>query len=189
MENKYNSTVHFNILTMKYNRRSFIKRLGLLYGSLLLIPSCNRTISPIDEHIECLNALCNQIIPEDEFPGAVSAGATSFIKKQLDLHLDYCKDAYVKGLNALQNYCKKNFGKKFEMLSSFAQIQLMQEMEKGQLKGNEWKEISSNVFFALILKHTMMSFYGSPRHGGNKGYISYKMLRLDVPLVIGQNRY
>lgn len=177
------------MLTMKYNRRSFIKRLGLLYGSLLLIPSCNKTVSPIDEYIECLNALCNQIIPEDEFPGAVSAGASAFIKKQLDLHLDYCKNSYLKGLNALQNYCQKNFGKNFELLPSSTQIQLMKEMEKNSLKGNEWQTIDSGTFFALVLKHTMMSFYGSPRHGGNKGYVSYKMLQLDVPLVIGQNRY
>jgi gluconate 2-dehydrogenase gamma chain len=33
-----------------------------------------------------------------------------------------------------------------------------------------------------------MGFYGSPRHGGNKDYISYRMLGLDYPLIIGRNK-
>ena len=35
----------------------------------------------------------------------------------------------------------------------------------------------------------MQGFYGSPRHGGNKDYASYRMLGLDYPNIIGQNRY
>jgi len=35
----------------------------------------------------------------------------------------------------------------------------------------------------------MQGYYGSPRHGGNKDNMSYKMLKLDYPVVIGQNRY
>ena len=35
----------------------------------------------------------------------------------------------------------------------------------------------------------MQGFYGSPRHGGNRNYVSYKMLGLEYPRVIGQNRY
>ena len=36
---------------------------------------------------------------------------------------------------------------------------------------------------------TMQVFYGAPRHGGNKNFMSYKMLGLDMPVVTGQNRY
>jgi gluconate 2-dehydrogenase gamma chain len=35
----------------------------------------------------------------------------------------------------------------------------------------------------------MQSYYGSSRHGGNKNNTSYKMLQLDYPVIIGQNRY
>jgi hypothetical protein len=35
----------------------------------------------------------------------------------------------------------------------------------------------------------MQGFYGSPRHGGNSNYVSYKMMKLDYPHVMGQNRY
>ena len=35
----------------------------------------------------------------------------------------------------------------------------------------------------------MQGFYGSPRHGGNRNYASYRMLGLEYPPVLGQNRY
>jgi gluconate 2-dehydrogenase gamma chain len=34
----------------------------------------------------------------------------------------------------------------------------------------------------------MQGFYGSPRHGGNRDYLSYRMLGIDYPQVIGRNR-
>jgi gluconate 2-dehydrogenase gamma chain len=35
----------------------------------------------------------------------------------------------------------------------------------------------------------MQGFYGSPRHGGNKNYMSYQMMGIDFPLVVGRNHY
>jgi gluconate 2-dehydrogenase gamma chain len=40
-----------------------------------------------------------------------------------------------------------------------------------------------------VLDHTRQGFYGSPRHGGNRDYASYRMLGLAYPNLIGQNRY
>ena len=176
---------------MNYNRRTFIKNIGLLYGSFLLIPSCNGVgVSVIDDgYTACLEALCNQIIPDDEYPGAVKTGAVNFIRRQLVAHLDYCRDDYRKGLSALQIYCQNRFGKKFEQLASDKQIALMQQMENNSATGSEWEAIAADKFFAMVLKHTMMSFYGAPRHGGNRDYVSHRMLRLDAPLLIGRNKY
>ena len=33
----------------------------------------------------------------------------------------------------------------------------------------------------MILEHSMQGFYGSPEHGGNRGYASFKMLDIDYP--------
>jgi gluconate 2-dehydrogenase gamma chain len=41
----------------------------------------------------------------------------------------------------------------------------------------------------LAVDRTMQGFYGAPRHGGNKDYASFKMMKLDYPLLVGQNRY
>jgi len=64
----------------------------------------------------------------------------------------------------------------------------MQSMEKGEIKSDLWK-VSPKEFFNKLLDRTMQGFYGSPRHGGNKDYVSFKMMRLDYPALIGQNRY
>jgi len=34
----------------------------------------------------------------------------------------------------------------------------------------------------------MQGFYGNPRHGGNRDYASYRMLGLDYPQLVGQDR-
>ena len=165
--------------------------MGLLYGSLLFLPACSNRHAAIlsNEDCDCLSALCNQIIPDDEYPGAVKTGSVNFIKKQLAAHLDYCRDDYRTGISSLQAYCQNNFGKKFEQLPSDRQIEVMREMEEKRLTGSEWTGVQADAFFAMVLKHCMMGFYGAPRHGGNKDFASFRMLRLDAPLVVGQNRY
>lgn len=62
-------------------------------------------------------------------------------------------------------------------------------LESNQLKETEWSQGKPSDFFNLIRSHTMQGFYGSPIHGGNKDYMSFEMLKIDYPLVIGQNRY
>ena len=176
---------------MNYTRRAFIKNVGVLYGSLLFLPACSNRPAAIlsDEEADCLTALCNQIIPDDEYPGAVKTGSVTFIRKQLASHFDYCKNDYRNGIASLQAHCQNSFEKKFEQLASEQQIRVMQEMEESKLTGNEWGNIQAGAFFAMVLKHCMMGFYGAPRHGGNKDYASFRMLRLDAPLIVGQNRY
>lgn len=80
-------------------------------------------------------------------------------------------------------------GKKFEELSFTEQTTILEKMEAGELTGDYWKGHPSSDFFVLLRQHSLQGFYGSPGHGGNRGYISYKMLGLDYPNVIGQNRY
>ena len=178
-------------LAMNCNRRTFIKNLGVLYGSLLFLPACSYKPAALlsSEEVDCLNALCNQLVPDDEYLGAIKTGSVNFIKKQLASHLDYCKDDYRNGIASLQAYCQNSFGKKFEQLPSDRQIEIMRKMEENELTGNEWEEIQPGAFFAMVLKHCMMGYYGAPRHGGNKDFTSFRMLRLDVPLIVGQNRY
>ena len=60
-------------------------------------------------------------------------------------------------------------------------------IEGNKMDNSVWERPSD--FFHLILAHTMQGYYGSPIHGGNKDYMSFNMLGLDYPLVVGQNRY
>jgi gluconate 2-dehydrogenase gamma chain len=62
-------------------------------------------------------------------------------------------------------------------------------MEAGKMDGPGWSDGFDMKFFEIVRDHSMQAFYGSPVHGGNRNKISYKMLKLDYPLIIGQNRY
>jgi gluconate 2-dehydrogenase gamma chain len=141
------------------------------------------------EEASCLIALCEQIIPADEDPGATDAGVINFIDKQTTLRFPDDEAIFKNGIVALQAFCKEKHNCLFEQLSSVEQVSIMKDMERNKLPGEYWQKANQASFFNLVLRRTMQGFYGSPRHGGNKDYVSYRMMKLDYPLLIGQNRY
>lgn len=177
------------------NRRTFIKQCIALYGSLLLMPACKS--HPDEQTCRCftkpeeesLGAICEQFIPTDDYPGAKEAGVVNFIDKLLYQRFPELKEPYQKGLLALDKYCRDTFGKSFPELLGKEQTALLQQMEQNKLPETYWKDIPQRRFFDMVLRNTMQGYYGPPRHGGNKDYVSYRMMRLDYPLLIGQNRY
>ena len=178
---------------MNYTRRDFIRKMGLLYGSVLLYPSCTSNVTPYrvftKAEAECLIALCEQIIPADQDAGATDADVITYIDRQTYLRFPNQLPTYQKGIAALQATCQEEHGMSFEKMDASRQIETMKQLEQGKLPAAHWEDISQQSFFSLVVSRTMQGFYGSPRHGGNKDYVSYRMLRLDYPLVVGQNRY
>ncbi len=174
------------------NRRIFIKSAGLAFGSVLLFPACLKQSSIYhffsNEEALCMIALCEQIIPKDSSPGATNAGVIFYIDKQLSGIFQYDQETYRTGIKNLQDYCSNKSGKSFEKHSAEDQIQIMKLMESNQMSETEWSGKNPANFFNLLLSHTMQGFYGSPIHGGNKDNISFKMLRIDYPLVVDQNQ-
>ena len=178
---------------MGYNRREFVKTLGLAYGSILLMPSCSSRVSVYrvftNDEASCLIALCEQIIPADQDPGATDAGVINFIDKQTAERFPDDLSVYQQGIASLQAFCKTRHDKLFEQLGSAAQIEIMENMEQNKLPEEHWSDVKPSSFFNLVLQRTMQGFYGSPRHGGNKDFVSYRMMKLEYPLLVGQNRY
>ena len=175
------------------NRRDFIKTASLAFGSVLFFPSCLKHNSTYRfftiEEANCIIAICEQIIPKDKSPGATDAGVIYYIDRQLSGVFNYDQETYRKGIKNLQSYCSGKFGKTFDLIIPADQIKVMKMMESNQINESEWPKSKPSDFFNLVLSHTMQGFYGSPIHGGNKDYLSFEMLRIDYPLVIGQNRY
>ena len=177
----------------KPNRRDFIKSASLAFGSVLLFPSCLKQnnfyhfFSP--EEALCIIAFCEQIIPKDESPGATDAGVIYYIDRQLSGVFQYNQETYRNGIKDLQEYCTQKHGKTFEKLIFDEQTNILKKLESNELSQTEWTKGKASDFFNLVRSHTMQGFYGSPIHGGNKDYMSFEMLKIDYPLVIGQNRY
>lgn len=166
-----------------------------MYGSLLLMPACRNDIGKQQYRCfstpesTCLDAICEQLIPTDEFLGAKDAGVVNYIDKLLYQRFPELKAAYTNGIQSLEQYCTETFGKSFAGLTSDEQHHILRQMERNELPETYWKDASQRSFFDMVLRNTMQGYYGSPRHGGNKDYVSYRMMRLDYPLLIGQNRY
>ena len=178
---------------MHSNRRNFIKQLGLAFGSILLVPACaSRQYTWrffTENEAKTVIAFAEQIIPADEDPGATDANVINFIDKQLMGSYKRFQQEYRNGIPALEQSSHKILRKAFYELDWDEQTHFMEQMEAGNLPEEFWKESNQKRFFKLMLDHTMQGFYGSPRHGGNKNYVSYKMMKIDYPHVIGQNRY
>jgi gluconate 2-dehydrogenase gamma chain len=177
------------------NRRQFIKQSTVWSGGLLLAAGCRRTLQQgpyrifSEEEANCLIALCEQIIPADDTPGATDAGVIFYIDTAVAYYFPQARNHYRGGIASLQAYCRSAHGDLFEALLPSLQIEVMKRMETGDMPLDLWKTISPQAFMSMAVQHTMQGFYGPPRHGGNKDYASYRMLQLDFPLVVGQNRY
>lgn len=177
----------------RVRRREFIKAVTAAAAGGALIPACSRPPSAwrffTPEEAATAGAIAEQIIPTDDFPGALEAGVPNFMDKQLVGPYRRFQQRYRAGLAGVDAASREMFGKRFVELPWDNQTSLLKAMEGGKVKGAAWREQTAASFFDLIRDHTMQGFYGSPRHGGNRDYVSFRMLGLDYPQVIGQNRY
>jgi len=180
-------------MNIKHNRRKFLKTTVTGMAGFTLLPRCAAELGEwrflTDEEAKVIIAMCEQIIPVDKDPGATDANVINFIDKQLVTHYKTHQEEYRTGIKGVQETSNAMFKNKFENLDWEEQYQVMLELESGKAKGEKWKNNSSSGFFNMVRNHTVQGFYGSPRHGGNKNYVSYRMLELDYPQIIGQNRY
>ena len=177
----------------EYSRRDFVRIAAAGAGGLLIMSSCKsrqgRWFFFTDEEASLAESIIACLIPADDFPGAKEAGVINFIDRQLVAYHRRFQNIYRAGLAHTRESCTVQFGIRFSDLPEEKKILFLKSLEDNTVSHDSWKDIASSDFFNLILDHTMQGFYGSPRHGGNKDYASYRMLRLDYPLIIGRHKY
>jgi gluconate 2-dehydrogenase gamma chain len=127
-----------------------------------------------------VEAICSQIIPEDQDPGAITGGVVHFIDTQLAGFYKPLQKSYRQGIAAIDGESVRLAGKKFADLTAQAQLKVLGRIENNQ---------ELKPFFNLLVDHSMQGFYGDPRHGGNCDRVSWRMLRLPYPPVRGRLRY
>jgi gluconate 2-dehydrogenase gamma chain len=164
-------------------RRSFLE-IGLTAGASGALASCGRRGGGpylrffSAEEARTVDAICEQIIPADAHPGARQAGVVNFIDLQLTRHYRKYREVYRKGLAGVEAASRSRFGRPFTDLPFGQQTEVLTEIDK-----------QDPEFSALIRAHTMQGFYGDPRHGGNRGELSWRMLGLPDPPVRGRLPY
>jgi gluconate 2-dehydrogenase gamma chain len=139
-----------------------------------------------EDEARTLFAACNQIVPPDEDPGAGDAGAVRFVDRQLATRWKSDLGLWRAGIRGLDATATRRHGKPLAELPFDVQTSLLQEVEKGAVEAADWAGAEPKAFFARLRVTTMMSFYGDPRHGGNRDRASWKMLGLPDPPVRGR---
>lgn len=130
-----------------------------------------------------LAVLCDVIIPPDKDAGAATAGAVLFIDRKLVGYHRGSQPLYRQGLAALDSSSNQLFQKPLVGLSADQCVALVTRWEKGDLPKEAWKQIKPGDFFNRFLDHVMQGYFGSPRHGGNRDAVSWRMLGLPQPPV------
>ena len=160
----------------KPSRRSFLA--GAALGTVGCRQDAGARLALTGEEASTLDAICDQLIPADQDPGAAASGAVVFIDRQLAGPYRRYRRAYREGLANAAALSRKMFGKPLAELAGGDRLAVVQRLEK-----------SARPFFEMVLAHTMQGFYGSPRHGGNRDYASWRMLRVPASPVRGRIHY
>ena len=121
-----------------------------------------------------LEAVVARLIPADERgPGALEAGAATYIDRALAGPLAGSREAYRAGLAALDRYAQAARGARFAALAAAEQDALLAAVE-----ANAAPEFGPGAagFFNLVLTHTIQGAFSDPAHGGNADFIGWRML-------------
>ncbi len=171
-------------------RREFIRNAAVFSAGAALYGCGNPPEGPFSKNErDCLIAMAEQIIPADKiYGGATDAGVINYIENWVTRYWPETLPLYKKGVESVQRASRRMHSKDFQDLDFATQTRFMEAMEGAKLDAKDWS-ISPRAFFDEILIRSMQGFYGSPRHGGNKNFMSYRMLGMDMPVVTGQNRY
>jgi gluconate 2-dehydrogenase gamma chain len=155
---------------------------GALSGAAAVIGSHNGAGAAwdflSDSHAHILSALCDQIIPADDFPSASQAGVVTYIDRQLARHYRRHQDTYKAGIAQVDAMSRGRLGQAFVDAIPAQQLQIVTALEQ-----------ENRTFFELLRQHTMEGYYGSPRHGGNRDAASWRMLGLAEPPLRGRAQY
>ncbi len=155
-----------------------------------LVSGCGQHFQPTrvlsDAQRRLVEAVADQIVPPDQDPGGKAAGVADFLDIQLRGPYARFLDAYRIGLARLDDVSVHALGKRFIDLPFDAQTALLVRLDTGQVPATIWNPRDAVEFFRLVCDHCMQAYYGSPRHGGNRGAASWKMLGLDYPQVAGR---
>jgi gluconate 2-dehydrogenase gamma chain len=161
-------------------RRQFVAAGAL--GATAIAAGCKRDKGNWEflsnEEARTLAAICDQIVPADDFPSASQAGVLTYIDGQLVRHYRRHQDAYRNGLEQAQAMSRRQFGNQLALLSPNQQHEIVTYLSQ-----------QSQPFFELVRSHTMEGYYGSPRHGGNRDAVSWRMLGLPEPPDLGRAQY
>lgn len=132
--------------------------------------------SPAQER--ALAALCDSLIPPDDYPGAWEAGAGDYITRLLDADCRHLQTTYRLGLDALDAEANALYGKPFADIADEQRTLLLTRVQEGEVAAN-WL-VSPQFVFNIWLQHVAESYYADSGNGGNRGDLSWEMVGFET---------
>jgi gluconate 2-dehydrogenase gamma chain len=130
--------------------------------------------------VAALEAWCDGLIPPDQDAGGADARVPRFIDLQLTRKYRKLLPKYREALAAFAAWRAQSPDAPVESL--------LGKMEKGEAPKDLFPGGGKDAF-EMVLTHAMQGYYGSPRHGGNRDYVSWKMLGVPMSPVRGREHY
>src|SRR5690349_24252081 len=115
-----------------------------------------------------LDALTAQIVPSDDTPGAREAGTVIFIDRALNSFFAHWRESFMEGLRSFQAGCVAQYPD----AASFAALDSARQMEF-------LRTVDTTPFFEPARTLTMCAMFSSPKYGGNRDGIGWKLIGLD----------
>ena len=112
------------------------------------------------EEAKQMEAICEQIIPSDDGPGAREAGAIYFIDYALSETEPHLQPIFRSGLKELAAACAPG---KFNELGTSQQIVVLKKLEQTE-------------FFGRARQYTILGFLGDPARHGNRDQVGWKYI-------------
>jgi len=150
-----------------------------------------------DSEKRFLDSAVGRLIPRDEhWAGAAEAGVVNYIELQMagawgrgellyrhgpfragspsqGFQLEYTPaELFRRSISAINAHFVAQ-GKAFDQLPPAEQDSYLASLERG---GIDLDGVPCNVFFELLLKHTVEGFFSDPIYGGNKNKVGWRML-------------
>ncbi|GAB4128634.1 MAG: hypothetical protein Fur005_44730 [Roseiflexaceae bacterium] len=125
-----------------------------------------------------LAALADRLIPPDDLPGAVEAGALTYLLAQFERDLADMVPIYQQGLQSLVAEAIQATGRPFTELSTAEQDALLTRVSQGAVHV-EWP-IDPVAFVAMAAEHIAEGFYSDPGNRGNRAMIAWQMVGFQV---------
>jgi gluconate 2-dehydrogenase gamma chain len=129
-----------------------------------------------------LEAVLERLIPSDATgPGAKEANVLRYVDWALAGERSMFRDSYTAAISAIDAYAQSKWGGAFTTLSADKQDAVLADMDKNTATGFA---PSAKAVFELIRGHAVEGMFGDPAHGGNTGFVGWKLVRFPGPRLI-----
>jgi gluconate 2-dehydrogenase gamma chain len=127
-----------------------------------------------------IGAFVDRLIPSDAAtgPGAKEANVLRYIDWALAGALPMFRDAYGQAVVGLDNYARAKYGTIFAGLTTAQQDAVLTDMDTNKATGFA---PNAKAVFEMIRTHAVQGMFGDPAHGGNVGFVGWKLVRFPGP--------